>query len=76
MGYRLPNLLTGDLPALVYLVELRATRFVHPTLRLRAKQMAEVMTQKLGRDGLILHLDKDPDRFDIRRGEQDIVKIN
>lgn len=74
MGYRLPNLVTGDLPALVYLVELRATRFVHPTLRRRAKQMAQVLEREFGPHGLVLHLDKDPDRFDVRRGEQDIVR--
>lgn len=72
MGYRTPNRVTGGLPALVYLVELRATRFVHPTLRLRAKQMAEFLQTAFGEYGLVLHLDQDPDRFDIKRGEQDI----
>ncbi len=72
MGYRTPNRVTGGLPALVYLVELRATRFVHPTLRLRAKQMAEFLQTAFGKNGLILHLDQDPDRFDIKRGEHDI----
>lgn len=74
MGYNLPNRLTGDLPALVYLVELRATRFVHPTLRKRAVQMAEVLEKKFGPYGLKLHLDDDPDRFDVKRGEHDIVQ--
>lgn len=72
MGYRTPNRVTGGLPALVYLVELRATRFVHPTLRRRAKQMAEFLQNAFGEYGLILHLDQDPDRFDIKRGEHDI----
>ncbi|MFZ2706805.1 MAG: FAD-dependent thymidylate synthase [Minisyncoccia bacterium] len=72
MGYRTPNRVTGGLPALVYLVELRATRFVHPTLRLRAKQMAEYLQNAFGKEGLLLHLDQDPDRFDIKRGEHDI----
>ena len=76
MGYELPNSLTGDLPALVYLVELRATRFVHPTLCKRAIQIAKVLTEKFGKYGLVLHLDKEPNRFDIKRGEQDIVKKN
>jgi len=74
MGYNLPNRLTGDIPALVYLVELRATRFVHPTLRARARQMAEVLTDCFGDIGLVLHLDTDPDRFDVKRGTHDIVK--
>lgn len=72
MGYRTPNRVTGGLPALVYLVELRATRFVHPTLRRRAKQMAEFLQNAFGKYGLVLHLDQDPDRFDIKRGEHDI----
>jgi len=72
MGYRTPNRVTGGLPALVYLVELRATRFVHPTLRHRAKQIAEVLITDLYKHGLRLHLDQDPDRFDVKRGEHDI----
>ena len=72
MGYRTPNRVTGGIPALVYLVELRATRFVHPTLRRRAKQMAEFLQNTFGKHGLVLHLDQDPDRFDIKRGEHDI----
>lgn len=74
IGYRVANRVTGDLPALVYLVELRATRFVHPTLRARAIEMARLLTEHFGKDGLTLHLDADPDRFDVKRGEQDIVK--
>lgn len=73
MGYRVPIRLTGDLRAVVYMVELRATRFVHPTLRVRAKQIAQTLTDRFGDWGLVLHLDQDPDRFDVRRGEQDIV---
>jgi len=74
MGYNFLYRITGDLPALVYLVELRATRFVHPTLRKRAVQMAEVLEKRFGPYGLKLHLDQDPDRFDIKRGEHDIVE--
>ena len=72
MGYQLPNRVTGGLPALVYLIELRATRFVHPTLRKRALQMAEFFENNFSKDGLILHLDPDPDRFDVKRGTHDI----
>jgi len=75
MGYNLPNRLTGDLHALSYLVELRATRFVHPTLRKRAREMAAVLEKLFGEHGLVLHLDTEPDRFDVKRGEHDIIKI-
>lgn len=74
MGYRLPNKITGNLSALVYLVELRATRFVHPTLRRRAIQMAEVLRKEFVPEGLAIHLDADPDRFDVKRGEHDITE--
>ncbi|MEI6660065.1 MAG: FAD-dependent thymidylate synthase, partial [bacterium] len=74
MGYKTSNRLTGNLPALVYLAELRATRFVHPTLRKRAKQMADTLSELFGSSyGLTMHLDSDIDRFDIKRGEHDIT---
>ncbi len=73
MGYKVPNRITGDLPALVYLVELRATRFVHPTLRRRAIQMADIISKRFKKYGLKIFLDNEPDRFDIKRGEQDII---
>ena len=73
MGYKISNRLTGGLPALIYLTELRATRFVHPTLRKKAKMMAEVLIKLFGKFGLVMHLDKEIDRFDIKRGEHDIV---
>lgn len=73
MGYNLPNRLSGDLPALVYLVELRSTRFVHPTLVKRVREMADIMLQEFGEAGLVLYLDPEPGRFDIRRGQHDIT---
>lgn len=76
MGYRTINRIVGTLPALVYLVELRATRFVHPTLRKRAKQMADALLKRLKPFGLALHLDPEPDRFDVKRGEHDIILKN
>ena len=73
MGYRLPNRITGSLPHLVYLAELRATRFVHPTLRRRAIQIAQELERLFKPHGLHIHLDADPDRFDVKRGEHDIT---
>ncbi|MCB9802829.1 FAD-dependent thymidylate synthase [Candidatus Nomurabacteria bacterium] len=73
MGYNLPNRVTGDLAALVYLVELRGTRFVHPTLQKRAIEMAKILEKEFSSFGLKLHLDQDPGRFDVKRGEHDIV---
>lgn len=70
MGYNCANLITGTIPAMVYMAELRATRFVHPTLRLVAKKIAQDLEENLN---IKMNLDKEPDRFDIKRGEHDIV---
>jgi hypothetical protein len=74
MGYNTSNYFTGDLPAIVYMVELRATRFVHPTLRHQAAKMAELLGTKYKNEGLVIHLDNDIDRFDVKRGEHDIQR--
>jgi len=74
MGYRVQCEIVGSLPALVYLAELRATRFVHPTLRYRAQQISGFLEKEFGEYGLKIHLDPDPDRFDVKRGQHDIVE--
>lgn len=76
MGYNLPNRLSGDLPALIYVVELRNSRFVHPTLSRVAGKIADILFQEFGSCGLRLHLDSGPERFDPRRGSQDIVETS
>lgn len=73
MGYLTPCRVTGNLPALVYLCELRSGSTVHATLRKRSQQMAGSIQNELGSD-VALYIDTEPTRFDIRRGEQDIVK--
>lgn len=75
MGLQISNYLRGDLPALVYLTELRATSLVHPTLATRAAEMAELLKATYADTGLVLHLDPDPGRFNVKRGEHDIIKI-
>ncbi len=75
MGYRVACRVVGDIRALVYLAELRATRFVHPTLVHRAVQILDTLEEKCGNYGLVLHRDNEPNRFDVRRGEHDIVSI-
>ncbi len=72
MGYKTANRIVGDLCGLVYLIELRSTRFVHPTLRTRAIQMAQYLLTKYKKCGLVLHLDNEPHEFDVRRGTHDI----
>lgn len=73
MGYNVPCRVTGDLKALIYLVELRSTRFVHPTLVRQMLKMITSLKDIFGNIGLVIHTDDEPNRFDIRRGEHDIV---
>ena len=74
MGYRVPIRINGDLPALVYLVELRSSPSVHPTLQRKAVMMAKELKRLFGQHGLLLHVQEGTGRFDIKRGKQDIVK--
>ncbi|TSC63680.1 MAG: hypothetical protein G01um1014106_442 [Parcubacteria group bacterium Gr01-1014_106] len=74
MGMCVPCRLTGDLPALVYVTELRAQVVVHPTLHEVALEMADELTAQFGSKGLMLHVDREKGRFDVRRGLQDIVR--
>lgn len=76
MGYRVPNRLTGDVAAVVYLLELRSGQTVHPTLRNRVHQMGNLVLEEFSPYGLRLHMDMSPTRFDIKRGAQDIVKVS
>jgi thymidylate synthase ThyX len=73
MGYKVPCRIVGDLKALVYLVELRSTRFVHPTLVEQMLKMIKSLERLFAKNGLVLHIDKTPGKFDIKRGEQDII---
>jgi thymidylate synthase ThyX len=70
MGFNTSNSISGDLPAMVYVVELRATRSVHPTLRKVAIDIGNYIQDDLG---IPLHLDDEPHRFDVARGRHDIV---
>lgn len=74
MGYRVPNRVTGDLPAMVYLAELRAGSTVHPTLQRRARQIGASLEDLFSRFALKLYIDKTPQRFDVRRGLHDILR--
>jgi len=71
MGFRVPLRYTFDLPGLVYFVELRSGKTVHPTLRPVAQRMADELAKRFPE--VALHVDRYPDDWDVRRGSQDIV---
>ncbi|KKP83949.1 MAG: hypothetical protein UR82_C0015G0001, partial [Candidatus Moranbacteria bacterium GW2011_GWF1_35_5] len=73
MGYNVPCRVAGDLKAIMYLVELRSTRFVHPTLVQQMLKMIASLKDIFTDIDLTIHTDSEPNRFDIRRGEHDIV---
>ena len=75
MGYKVACQISGDLPAMVYLVELRATKFVHPTLQVKAIHMAEKLVEEFKTFGLKIYFDpNEAGRFDVKRGRQDIIE--
>ncbi len=74
MGYNVTCRITGDLPAHVWLVELRSGISVHPTLRIVAQNQGKIMLQQLEGVGMKLYIDESEDRFNYKRGTQDIVE--
>jgi thymidylate synthase ThyX len=76
MGFKISNYLSGDLPALVYLVELRASSLVHPTLATQAAEMAKLLEEVYEDIGLKIHLSSEPGRFDVKRGDADIIRVD
>ncbi|MES2006798.1 MAG: FAD-dependent thymidylate synthase [Patescibacteria group bacterium] len=74
MGYKVACRITGDIPALIWLVELRSKLDVHPTLRIVAQKIGVELVENFGMYGLTLHIDKSSDRFNYKRGTQDIVE--
>jgi thymidylate synthase ThyX len=74
LGFMVACRVTYGLPALVYTIELRSGSTVHPTLRQVAIAMGDKLQSCL--PNLTLHMDREQDEWNIRRGNQDIVPIN
>jgi thymidylate synthase ThyX len=72
LGFRVPTILSYALPAAVYVLELRSSRAVHPTLRRRVLAAAEQFKREL--PGIALHVDTSPSEWDVRRGQQTITE--
>ncbi len=71
MGFNVYCQTTYQLPAALYVVELRSGRMVHPTLRQAAHKMYHAVLEMF--PNLKLHCDLDKDDWDIRRGLADIT---
>ncbi len=72
IGYKVPTILTYCLPATLYVLELRSSKTVHPTLRRAVHRMIRDFTQTFG-SKMALHVDMDEDDWDVRRGTQTIT---
>lgn len=72
MGYRVPCIIHRGLPSMVYMLELRTTKAVHPTLRSVMQELSKQLVEQL--PNLTLHVDLDPDDWDLSRANQDITE--
>ncbi len=72
LGYRVRTDVTYSLPAAVYVMELRSSKTVHPTLRKKIHEMIDAF--KVNIPNMVLHTDLDPSDWDIRRGTQTITE--
>ncbi|MFH0853989.1 MAG: FAD-dependent thymidylate synthase [bacterium] len=70
LGFNVACKLSYGLPAAIYVIELRAGKTVHPSLRKIAHQMHYAMLKML--PGIKLYSDLELDDWDIRRGLHDI----
>lgn len=73
LGYRVPCVVMMSLPALLYFLELRTQKTVHPTLRARTLKMASRFKKTY--PNVALHADFDADDWTVRRGEQTIKTV-
>jgi len=74
LGERVRCDLTYSLPALLYVLEIRSQKHVHPTLRRRVLEVASQVRDLLPQY-VRMHLDLDPNDWDLRRGQQDIHRV-
>lgn len=71
IGFQVAGRVSYPLPAAVYVIELRSSRTVHPTLRRLAHQMHSSAQEKF--PNLKLQSDLSLDDWDVRRGSHDIT---
>jgi thymidylate synthase ThyX len=74
LGYRVPVQVVYPLQAAVYVLELRSTKVVHPTLRRQMHAIVKLFQKDYVLSRVPLHVDLDPDDWDVRRGAQTITE--
>jgi len=72
MGFNVPCQVTRGLPGTLYLIDLRTTKVVHPTMRKVAQDMATSLQALYPVPNLIKYADMEPGTWDLKRGKQDI----
>lgn len=72
LGFKVITHVTYPLPAAVYVMELRSSKTVHPTLRNQVHRMITMFKEYF--PTLTLHVDMDPNDWDVRRGTQTITE--
>lgn len=72
LGFEVPCRVTYALPAAVYVMELRSGKMIHPTLRTVVHSMIRQFSERYPE--IPLHVDMDPDDWDVRRGAQTITE--
>ena len=70
MWYNISNQITWTLPAMIYMLELRSTQFVHPTLRIIAQEIWRYIEKELG---IKLFVEYSNYEFDVNRWKHDIT---
>ena len=75
LGERVRCDVTYGLPALLYVLELRSQKTVHPTLRRRVLEAADRVRNVLP-PYVTMHVERDPDDWNLRRGQQDIRRVD
>lgn len=74
LGFIVGCQMTFTLPGAVYTLELRSGNTVHSTLRQLSHDLTKQLREKL--PNIVLHCDMGPDEWNLKRGKQDIVKID
>ncbi len=72
LGFQVATSVTYSLPAMIYVMELRSGKMIHPTLRKKIHGIITEFRQRFPK--VVIHVDNDADDWDVRRGTQTITE--